>query len=182
MSFYTQKIHPGAAFPSLKLATLSGDTVDIGKPAAEYDWRLVVVYRGKHCPLCTKYLNELPSFIDKLNDIGVDVIAVSGDSKAQLERHMESLDINFPVAYGLSIEQMKALGTYISDPRSPEETDHAFSEPALFVINGDNQVQVVDISNNPFVRPELATLVKGLAWIKDPSNSYPIRGMHNEAD
>ena len=28
MSFYTQKIHPGAAFPSLKLATLNGDTVD----------------------------------------------------------------------------------------------------------------------------------------------------------
>ncbi|MEC8226936.1 MAG: thioredoxin peroxidase, partial [Pseudomonadota bacterium] len=30
----------------------------------------------------------------------------------------------------------------------------------------------------PFVRPDLATLVSGLNWIRDPKNNYPIRGMH----
>ncbi len=36
----------------------------------------------------------------------------------------------------------------------------------------------VDISNNPFVRPELSALVNGLRWIRNPDNNYPIRGMH----
>ena len=179
MSYYTQKIHPGADFPVINLPTLDGTEVEIGKPSQGFDWRLVVVYRGRHCPMCTKYLNQLTRFVEQLKDIKVDLIAVSGDSKAQLESHMASLEINFPVAYGLSTEQMKALGAYISDPRSPEETDHPFAEPALYVINENGQVQVVDISNNPFVRPDLATLTRGLGWIKDPSNNYPIRGMHN---
>ena len=69
---------------------------------------------------------------------------------------------------------MKQLGLYISHPRSAEETDHPFAEPGLFVINDSGTVQVVDISNNPFVRPELEALTSGLAWIR--KNTYPIRG------
>ena len=71
---------------------------------------------------------------------------------------------------------MKDLGLYISHPRSPEETDHPFAEPGVFVINESGTVQVVDISNNPFVRPSLKSLVSGLGWIR--SNTYPIRGTY----
>lgn len=46
-------------------------------------------------------------------------------------------------------------------------------------IAAQSRVQVVDISNNPFVRPELEALVSGLAWIRDPSNNYPIRGTYS---
>lgn len=73
---------------------------------------------------------------------------------------------------------MKELGVYISHPRSAQETDHLFPEPGLFIINDKGQVQVVDISNNPFVRPALNQLVSGLAWIKNPENNYPIRGTY----
>ena len=86
--------------------------------------------------------------------------------------------MSFSLAYGLTTEQMQTLGTYISDPRSSQETDHPFAEPALFVVNEQGNVHVVDYSNNPFVRPDLATLVSGLNWIRDPKNNYPIRGMH----
>ena len=72
---------------------------------------------------------------------------------------------------------MQQLGLYISDPRSPKETDHPFAEPGLFVVNVQGTLQVVDISNNPFVRPDLKTLVSGLKWIRNPDNNYPIRGM-----
>ena len=73
---------------------------------------------------------------------------------------------------------MQALGLYISVPRSEQETDHLFPEPGLFVINADGELQVVDISNNPFVRPEIEALVSGLEWIRRPDNNYPIRGTH----
>ena len=85
----------------------------------------------------------------------------------------------YPFAYGLSVEQMKELGLYISDPRSPQETDHAFAEPGVFVVNSEGKIQLVELSNNPFVRPELQALVNGLVWIRNPDNNYPVRGMHN---
>ena len=83
------------------------------------------------------------------------------------------------MAYDLSIERMEMLGLYISAPRSAAETDRPFSEPGLFVINSDNRVQLIDISNGPFARPELAALVNGLAFIKNPENNYPIRGTYS---
>ena len=128
--------------------------------------------------MCTRYLNQLEGFVAELAEIGVDVAAVSGDSPEQLARHRDKLDVTFPLFHGLSVAQMKELGLYISDPRSPQETDHPFSEPGLFVINEHGTLQVIDISNNPFVRPELKTLVSGLRWIRDPENNYPIRGTH----
>ncbi len=70
------------------------------------------------------------------------------------------------------------MGLYISIPRSEKETDHPFPEPGVFVINEKGQVQIADISNNPFVRPELEALVSGIAWIKNPENNYPIRGTY----
>ena len=108
-------------------------------------------------------------------------MAVSADSEHQLESHLEKLSVTFPLLYGLSIEQMQELGLYISHPRSEQETDHPFAEPGLFVVNADRQVQVVDLSNNPFVRPELDALTSGLAWIRNPENNYPIRGTFDYA-
>ena len=174
----TTKIQAGSPFPALAVKGLSGNTEDIGKPTGGADWKMVVVYRGRHCPLCTKYLNNLEPFKQKLADIRVDLAAVSGDSREQLESHLEKLNVSFPLYYGLTIEQMQQLGVYISHPRSEKETDHPFAEPGLFVVNADGNVQVVDLSNNPFVRPELEPLVNGLKWIRYPQNNYPIRGTY----
>ena len=175
---HSKKLMAGAAFPALPAANLAGDTIDLSKPANGADWHMVVVYRGQHCPLCTKYLNQLDGFVDRLAELGVSVVAVSADSAEQLESHMERLDTRVPLFYGLTLEQMEALGVYVSVPRSEKETDHLFAEPGLFVINADGNVQVADLSNNPFVRPELEALVSGLEWIRNPDNNYPIRGTH----
>ena len=173
------KIEAGSNFPEIKAQSLNGEFVDLGQRSDGADWKMVVVYRGKHCPLCTKYLNELESFKSQLEGINVEIVAVSGDSEAQLKAHLEKLDVSFPLLFGLNIEQMQELGVYISHPRSEKETDHPFAEPGLFVINDQGQVQVVDISNNPFVRPALDKLVSGLEWIKNPDNDYPIRGTYH---
>lgn len=175
---YTEKLHPGSVFPEITATLLNGETVTLGKPQPGADWQLVVVYRGRHCPMCTRYLTALEQVKESLADIKVDIVAVSGDSKAQLQAHLEQLKVSFSIAYGLTLDKMKALGLFISDPRSPQETDHPFAEPGLFVVNAEGRIQVIDISNNPFVRPDLTTLVNGLAWIRNPDNNYPIRGMH----
>jgi hypothetical protein len=88
------------------------------------------------------------------------------------------MNLSFPLAYDLSIAQMQTLGLYISHPKSPEETDRPFAEPGIYVINEKGQVQVTDISNAPFARPDLATLIGGLGFIRNPENNYPIRGTY----
>jgi len=173
---HSVKLKAGEAFPNISATRLDNTTVEIAKPQEGMTWQAVFVYRGKHCPLCTKYLNELESYQQAFADAGVGIIAVSGDSKAQLMEHLEKLDISFPIAFGLTQSQMQLLGLYISEPRSEQETDHNFAEPGLFIVNEQGDLHVVDISNNPFVRPELGALSRGLAWIRDRSNNYPIRG------
>ncbi|WP_260260278.1 redoxin family protein [Vibrio intestinalis] len=170
------KLKAGGQFPEMEATLLDGTAVTLGKPRAGATWQAVFVYRGKHCPLCTKYLNELETYQQAFSEAGVDVLAVSADAKHQLEQHLEKLDISFPIAYGLTEAQMQTLGLYISIPRSEQETDHNFAEPGLFIVNEHGNLHVVDISNNPFVRPELGALTRGLAWIRDPNNHYPIRG------
>lgn len=103
-------------------------------------------------------------------------VSVSADSKVQLESHLEKIDIDFLIAYGLMVEQMNTLGLYISDLRSEKETDHPFAEPATFVVNADDNIQIIDISNAPFVRPELESLADGLSLIRKkqlPSSRCP---------
>lgn len=172
----SNKFKAGDQFPAIELPSLSGDKITLGEPQAGLDWKMVVVYRGKHCPLCTRYLNEIEKLKADFNKLGVDIVAVSADSEAQATEHMADLIVSYPIAYGLSIEQMQQLGLYISHPRSAQETDHPFAEPGLFVVNEKGQVQVLDISNGPFVRPELGILLSGLGFIRNPENNYPIRG------
>ena len=86
------------------------------------------------------------------------------------------MGISFDVGYGLGLEDARTLGLYISEPRSPKETDRPFTEPGVLVVNGDGNLHVIDLANNPFVRPDLDLLLDGLKFIKNPENNYPIRG------
>jgi peroxiredoxin len=172
----SKKLSAGHKFPELSVEKLGGGKLDFLNPKGDFDWLLVVVYRGKHCPLCTDYLSTLNALLSKFNALGVDVIAMSADPKEKALIQINEINPNFDVGYDLTIEQMKTLGLYISNPRSEAETDRPFSEPGLFVINSSNQVQLIDISNAPFVRPELNSIINGLGFIRNPDNQYPIRG------
>ena len=174
----SNKFKAGDLFPVIELPIVNGEKVALGKPHSGADWQMVVVYRGKHCPMCTRYLNEIEKNKAKFLELGISIIAVSADSQEQLNSHMAEVTASYPIAYGLTIEQMQQLGLYISNPRSAQETDHVFAEPGLFIINEHGQLQVIDISNGPFVRPELDGLLAGLGFIRNPENNYPIRGTY----
>lgn len=174
------KLTAGQTFPAITVKQFNAgqhaEPLALHKPGKGFDWRLLVIYRGKHCPLCTRYLTELEALKAQFYDIGVDIAVASADSLTQVSEHMASMALSFPVGYDLTIEQMQQLGLYLSSPRNTAETDHVFAEPGLFVINEKGQLQVIDISNGPFARPDLNTLAAGLAFIRNPGNHYPVRG------
>lgn len=175
----SQKLNAASVFPELEVPRLGGGSLSLGRPRSGMDWQLVVVYRGKHCPMCTTYLDELNELLPQFHDLGVDVAAVSADPENKAQDQMGRVNPAFPVGYGITTEQMHELGLYVSDPRSSEETDRPFAEPGVFVVNADGQLQVTDISNAPFTRPDLKTLLGGLRFIRNPENNYPIRGTHD---
>jgi len=173
-----KKMAAGQQFPLIVVNKLGGGMLDLSKPPTKFDWRIVVIYRGKHCPYCTEYLVELNGLLEDFNDVGLDVVALSADSEERANMQIPDLNLKFDVGYDLSLEQMRSLGLYITTPRSEAESDRPFAEPAFFVINEKNQAQIIDISNIAFGRPELKTMLRGLKHIRKPENNYPIRGTH----
>lgn len=172
----TQKLTAGSQFPGLVVPKLGGGALTLGAPQGGRDWQMVVVYRGRHCPMCTSYLKELNVLLPEYHVLGVDIVTVSVDPEAKAHDQMALVTPDFPVGYDLSVDQMQQLGLYVSEPRSVQETDRPFAEPGIFVVNADGAVQVTDISNAPFARPDLKTLLGGLRFIRNPENNYPIRG------
>jgi len=168
----------GHSFPKIITPKLGDGELDLSKPAKGYSWKAVIVYRGKHCPICTGYLKKLNQLLPKFHELGIDVVAVSGDPKEKAEQQIGEINPDYEVGYDLTLEQMRELGLYISDPRSAAETDRPFSEPGFFVINSEGKAQVIDVSNAPFSRPDLDTMLMGLTFIRNPENNYPIRGTH----
>jgi peroxiredoxin len=171
----------GAPFPSLEISTLSDGNVTLGKPNQKRgDWQLIVVYRGKHCPICKSYLTELNGMLDDFGAINVDVLAISADPQEKAKVSASDIGYNGTIGYDLSPKQMEQLGAFISEPRSPEETDRPFAEPATFVVRGDGKLQIVDVSNAPFSRPALKGLLSGLTFIRE--KDYPVRGTYEAHD
>jgi peroxiredoxin len=173
----TEKLNAGSYFPEITVKKLGGGAIDLNKTNSPDLWHLVIIYRGMHCPLCTKYLAQLKEMKEDfiMAKCHISVISADTEEKAKVQT-IDKLGLDFDIGYDLSIDQMQELGLYISKPRSPQETDRPFSEPGLFVINEHGKLHVVDISNNPFVRPELKPLLSGINWIRNPDNNYPIRG------
>ena len=165
------KMAAGAAFPALSWPAVGGAKVNL----VEADgWRLLIVYRGEHCPICRRYLKTLNSMMAEFKEAGISVYAISADTQEKAEAEAREEDWQFPVGYELVPDQMHMLGLYVSQPRSAQETDRPFAEPGLFVVNPDGDVQVIDISNAPFARPNLKQVLEGLKFVM--ANAYPIRG------
>ena len=167
----TSKPVAGAPMPVLTLPRVGGGEVAIGSASG---WQIVFVYRGKHCPLCRRYLGELKAQLEPFRALGLEVVAVSADTREKAEAEVGEEGWTFPVGYDLTMEQMRRLGVYISEPRSPLETDRPFAEPGLFVVNPDHRMQIIDVSNAPASRPALAILLLGLQFTM--KNDLPVRG------
>ena len=166
------KLKSGSMFPEFTLPMVGGSGIRIG---GEHDrWQLVIVYRGRHCPLSKRYLGRLNDMIGAFAEHGIEILVVSADWHEQAEADVQEFGWRFAVGYDLTVEQMRSLGTFISEPQVLEQTDRPFSEPGLFAIRPDGTVHIIHISNSPFSLPDLDNLLAGLAFIR--RRNYPLDG------
>ncbi len=167
----TTKLHPGQPFRPLSLPRLDGSPYTFGAPGR---WQALFVIRGQHCPICKTYLAEIEQRRAAFEELGIAVAAVSADDEEQTRSTAQAARPAFPLLYGMDEATMQGLGLYVSEPRSPQETNHRFAEPALFVVNPEGLLHLVDIANAPFLRPDLDRLLAGLRFVIE--KNYPIRG------
>ncbi len=165
-------LKPGEALPHVTLPLVGGGEITPG--AKENTWEMFVVYRGRHCPRCKTYFQKLQNLLPEFEALGVEVVTASADPSEKAKADVEEEGWTFPVAYDLSIPQMEALGLYISDPASPNETDRPFAEPGLFVVNDQRKLHVLGISNAASCRPDLDVVLDGIKGIQ--TRGLPVRG------
>lgn len=182
----SQKFTPGTPCPDIQVPLLAGGMHRISRITTEGNWKLIVFYRGLHCPFCMTYIKELDKMSEIFLQSKVEVLAISGDPREKASLSAAEHNLTMDIGIDLTTTQMDQMGLYISDPANAREINQPFCEPGLFVLNEEGLVHIVSISNAPFARPELSKIKQSLDYIRLPENQrhdpygakYPIRGTH----
>ncbi len=166
---------PGNKAPDLDLPLTIQARFELSKQSPEM-FTLLVFYRGKHCPICRKYLEELGSRLDDISGAGLNPFAISMDNEERamvVDREWKTGDL--PLVHDLSEDQARQYGLYISSAREGSEEPAIFSEPGLFLVRPDMTLYFAQVQSAPFTRPSIDQLLQAVKLVKD--NDYPPRGL-----
>ena len=167
-------LKPGDKVPDLELPLTIDASFDLGSQSPDA-FTMLVFYRGKHCPICKRYLEELGGRLSDFTERGINVFAVSMDSAERAQVSHREWDTGvLPLAHDLSEDQAREWGLYISEKRPDSEEPEKFSEPGLFLIKPDGTLFFAVTQSAPFTRPPLDELLKGIDFVLE--NDYPARG------
>ena len=165
---------PGQPFPQLTFKMLDGTTFETAEFAG--GWSLLIVYRGHHCPRCKDYIASLHKHAPAYSERRVRIVLGSADPAETARQTVAEEGWTLPVFAGLTVDQMSALGLFITDPGDDSTIHGLYSEPGLFLINPDGLLQTLSTSNSPSTRPDLEVFLDGVIGTQD--RNLPIRGMY----
>ena len=163
---------PGSPAPALSLPLAGGGTFTLAdqSPGAA---TMVIFYRGLLCPVCEIYLNKVVDKAQAFADAGMPIVLVSMDGQERAEKAKADWGLgDLPVAYGLTEDQAREWGLYVSSSIKEAETP-VFCEPGSFWVLPDGTLYLIDIASMPFARPDLDILLSRVVAI---GNGYPPRG------
>ena len=167
-------LKPGTKSPDLELPLTIDAAFKLSDQTPE-NFTMLVFYRGKHCPICKKYLTEIGGRLSDFTERGINVFAVSMDSPERAAvSHEEWETHDLPLAHSMTEEQAREWGLFISEKREGSEEPDRFSEPGLFLLKPDRTVHFQVVQNAPFTRPDLDDLLKCIDFTLD--KDYPTRG------
>ena len=142
---------------------------------------LVIFYRGFHCPICGSYLPDVQRRLDALAERGVETIAISSDSEERARMAIEKWGLDrLKVGYGLTLDNARDWGLFISAQRGPNPTPTGvvepplFSEPGMFLVRPDGTLYFASVQTMPFTRPNMGEVLKALEVVQ--REDYPARG------
>lgn len=166
-------MNPREKTPQLELSLINDTNWSLKKQEAE-KYTLILFYRGYHCPVCRKQLEEVTDNISRLIERGIHVIGISMDSEEKAKKSGKEWNIaELPIGFGLSKEQAKEWGLYLSKGINEKEPE-LFSEPGMFLIKADQSLYFSSVQTMPFTRPKIDDVIQAVDYIEN--NDYPARG------
>jgi len=169
---------PRQAAPELEVKTTDGGTWRLSDQTPE-NFSMIVMYRGLHCPICSRYLKDLDNKLGQFAEVGVEAIALSSDSEERAQTAKTDWDLpNLTMGYGLDLDTARKWGLYISAGIGKTsigvEEPELFSEPGLFLIQPDGTVYFGSVQTMPFARPAFAEILGATKFVLE--RGYPARG------
>ena len=166
-------LKPQQQVPDLTVKTVGGSDWTLSGQSPE-NFIFLFFYRGYHCPICRKYLGSIDRKLDDLTSMGIHAVAISSDTEERATRSKEEWKVqNLPIGYGLSIEEARRWGLYVSKGIKADEPE-IFNEPGLFIVRPNLELYAASIQTMPFTRPSIDELIGGFSYIIQ--NAYPGRG------
>ena len=121
-------IKPRTKVPNLDLPTFESDRFELAarRPQA---FTMLVFHRRLHRPICKTYLHDLDERLEDLARRGVEVIAISTDTRKRAAQSKKEWNLTcLPLAYSPPIDQARQWGSYVSSSIRDSEP-LLFSEP-----------------------------------------------------
>ncbi|AUC84349.1 alkyl hydroperoxide reductase [Polaribacter sp. ALD11] len=166
-------IKPREKAPELTINLVNDTKWSLQEQKTE-NFTLIIFYRGKHCPVCKKQLEQLQNNVNNFKERGVNVIAISANTESLAKETYKDWNVkDLPIGYDFTIEEARKWGLFISNGISQKEPKE-FIEPGLFLIDKEGKVYWESIQSMPFGRPEFKDVLNGIDYIL--KEDYPARG------
>jgi peroxiredoxin len=139
---------------------------------------ILFFYRGKWCPVCSRYLNNYQDSLKVLTDQGFNVVAITPESIENVEQTVKLHNLTFTVIYDCQEKIMKDYEVMFSVTKAYQEKikskysiDIAENNgrdaarlpvPATFIINRDGIVVAVQFDPDYKNRASVKWMLKNL--------------------
>ncbi len=156
----------GSPVPDAEVRTIDGDALSIADAVAGRV-TVLVFFRGGWCPFCDTQLAGLRDIAGPLAELGVDLVAVGGDSPERLRVTRESGEIDYTLlsdfdlhaaeAFGLAFRvaesYIKRLGDFGLDIEgNSASVTQALPVPSVFVVDESGTITFSYVNPNYKIR------------------------------
>ena len=156
------------------------DPLDLDKPV------MILVFRGGWCPYCNMYLSDMRHVIPQIQDLGVDVLFLSGDRPELLYESLENqarediegldytilsdADAQAAIALGIAFKASQRTVDYVNKKgdgyrKSSMERHGILPVPAVFAIRKDGAIAHAYVNADYKVRLPAEDLLKAAKTI-----------------
>lgn len=166
---HVKPLEVGTPAPNPMLRDTSGQEISLHQITADKP-TVLVFYRGGWCPYCNTHLAELGRVSGSLTELGYQIIAVTPDTPAELNKSIESLELGYTLLSDSDVNAARAFqvafkvdadtvhlykNQYNIDlERSSGRDHHILPVPAVFLIDSNNVIRYVH--SNPEYRERLS--------------------------
>ena len=159
----------GDKLPSGTVFAGNGERVEIKNLLAQKP-TVLIFYRGGWCPFCNRHLSAIVDIIPELDQMGVQLVAISPDRYQILNAKKKLSDLPYQLLSDSSMEWTRKLGIAFQVPDAlvgkykkshnidleadSGETHHLLPHPSVFVADKDGVIQFSHVNENYRVRLE----------------------------